>query len=845
VKEAARLDLEAEVRESEQNANTELEAKRAEKVRNLKIRVAEQQARKEQQANTEAVKKQASVKARKDKREGLKAAVAAAKAMQQQRDQLEDQRMREQQVQQEQLKQQEGQQERQQLEEERQVGLQQLRERQERRRQHECQSQAAKVKAKEEAKAEQKALNAALYRAAKLEKEASEEKAMQEAEVLKAQAAAEQVKQLRQEATTRGEKVRQLQLEADAALKFALEQQEAPDRLEATVVTKPLPTETAMPEQPLICEVCVVCSQKANFRCSKCEKAHYCSAEHQRNHWQAGHRHECGDQSGELSSAALEWQSQHMFIHLFTKPMCQFNPEAAPFMMLAGEAKYDAAACALVLAQAISPLSEQLLHNNTALGTWLQRTRAYSKISPAAGHATVSVEVLRKLVHDQRESYADRRGQKHTLTLFDVDEGDAMCAFLNLFRYAQQTGPAETTLEPEICPICLDPLTPDHWDTSIVPLPCGHNLHRQCLKNVREGAVSEGFILACPLCRASVPPRAVKMSLRIPDSWTPGAPFAFRWNWQQGFIANYNITPSRDLLPNAIIEVTMDTGENILKPWPSARDSLGIVLRKHMNEHPPQDAGFQPWLSGGETTQRTSSCPVCNVDGFSPELERNHIPGLTCEIHPTTSESRLENLIIASMSSKDACSVCKGACWVYSERHSCWEQTPHGKKVQDGQDGYLEQVPCQANFVHLPPVLSIGVNRIVCTSSGRFTGSYYSGPVSFPTLGLDMAPFFPVQCPPGPDMETKYDLRFICILSYLSERSDIREHGWVQEEGCYGTVGKRYMCYAKSHKDNRWYFMDVCNDGPRACPDFDGAERIVSRACTTLVYVRRDVDSRE
>lgn len=65
---------------------------------------------------------------------------------------------------------------------------------------------------------------------------------------------------------------------------------------------------------------CVECGMGANKRCSACKSVHYCSVEHQREHWYRGHKEDCarirgGQSDGKIvipkqSSSSLydEWE---------------------------------------------------------------------------------------------------------------------------------------------------------------------------------------------------------------------------------------------------------------------------------------------------------------------------------------------------------------------------------------------------------------------------------------------------------------------------------------------------------------------------------------------------------
>jgi len=38
---------------------------------------------------------------------------------------------------------------------------------------------------------------------------------------------------------------------------------------------------------------CEICGKEALFQCSECERAYYCSRDHQFEHWRKGHKSNC------------------------------------------------------------------------------------------------------------------------------------------------------------------------------------------------------------------------------------------------------------------------------------------------------------------------------------------------------------------------------------------------------------------------------------------------------------------------------------------------------------------------------------------------------------------------
>ena len=50
--------------------------------------------------------------------------------------------------------------------------------------------------------------------------------------------------------------------------------------------------------------ICAVCKRSCTLSCSRCKTAHYCSREHQREHWKK-HKHVCGKSAEELSEGRL------------------------------------------------------------------------------------------------------------------------------------------------------------------------------------------------------------------------------------------------------------------------------------------------------------------------------------------------------------------------------------------------------------------------------------------------------------------------------------------------------------------------------------------------------------
>eukprot|EP00656_Telonema_subtile_P034313 TRINITY_DN38413_c0_g1_i1.p1 TRINITY_DN38413_c0_g1~~TRINITY_DN38413_c0_g1_i1.p1 ORF type:complete len:184 (-),score=26.90 TRINITY_DN38413_c0_g1_i1:41-592(-) len=57
-------------------------------------------------------------------------------------------------------------------------------------------------------------------------------------------------------------------------------------------------------------ERCAHCNQRGALRCGRCRRVHYCTKDHQRLHWKAGHRQECKPQAA-VTRPSVPAEVQH------------------------------------------------------------------------------------------------------------------------------------------------------------------------------------------------------------------------------------------------------------------------------------------------------------------------------------------------------------------------------------------------------------------------------------------------------------------------------------------------------------------------------------------------------
>ncbi|GMH65997.1 hypothetical protein TrRE_jg5817 [Triparma retinervis] len=527
-------------------------------------------------------------------------------------------------------------------------------------------------------------------------------------------------------------------------------------------------------------------------------------------HWKASHKAECKKRfepqplpnclaSEDRTTALVEWRSKHV---LQPTPPCleTFVPLPPSPLLLPGcesdaagvrhhnDSKCDAMACILALVQAVPQLQSAM--TGTRLGRTLDELKSCVKFEEGK----------------EFDAAAARLGDGYDfhmmlMSLFDVS--------FPLVKVA----PTETN----DCPVCCEGLDVvsdlirdlPKQSKILTPLQCGHVLHTMCFREMIGAGVTK-----CPICQKEIMVR-VETRVRIPASSCQASPsFDFICESTAGLYYTTVLKPppgkcAGDFMTTSL-GLSLDSG---LIKGPPHSTSLNDVLASTLRDR--RVKGYEHVCFAPVRLDAMAGCSVCGIDTFG-----RVIPSNSCML---TISSRtftdLEEGLVHGIDT--ACNGC-----IRGHRLDGWSYTAVGDNWFQSEKSEILNAPWRRSFfLSLPPFLPISIVRY------SFKDFDFSE-VSFPVVGLDLAPMLPCMPPEGAC--TLYDLRFMAKYGAVC----------LGKSSISGTIavpapGGRYMGYAKA-TDEKWYEYDVCSETRRA-PAMDAARRISSKYAISLVYVRRDV----
>ncbi len=361
------------------------------------------------------------------------------------------------------------------------------------------------------------------------------------------------------------------------------------------------------------------------------------------------------------------------------------------------------------------------------------------------------------------------------------------------------------------CPVCCEALdiirdVIFNFDTSQTPLNCGHVLHTTCFQQMIGAGITK-----CPICQKEIEVR-VKTKVCVPKSSCRKSPsFYITVQSTAGIGYDFALTPPRYKRAGDIMTTSLglDLDSGLIKSPPHST-SLNDVLASTLRDR--RVKGYQDVFTAPVLLDVTAGCSVCGIDTFG----RVNPPNLVSIWSRHFAD--LEDGLVHG--TNNGCAGCfQGHRWD-------WNYTAVGNKWFQNEKNEIPNAPWRRGFfLTLPPFFPISIGR-------NGYNDFDFSEVSFPVVGLDLAPMLPCMPPEGAC--TLYDLRFMAKYLPLNfEKSSIS--GTIAEP----IPGGRYMGYAKA-TDEKWYEYDVCSETQRA-PAMDAARRISSKYAVSLVYVRRDV----
>ncbi|GMI49155.1 hypothetical protein TrCOL_g7718 [Triparma columacea] len=556
--------------------------------------------------------------------------------------------------------------------------------------------------------------------------------------------------------------------------------------------------------------MCANCGSFGKKKCSRCKGPSYCSKACQVQHWKASHKAECKKRfepqplpnclaSEDRTTALVEWRSKHV---LQPTPPCleTFVPLPPSPLLLPGcesdarhhnDSKCDAMACILALVQAVPQLQSAM--TGTCLGRTLDELKS-----------CVNFEEGKEF-----DAAAARLGDGYDFSMMLMSVFDVSFPLVKV-------APTETN----DCPVCCKALDVVNNllfsnNTSQTTLQCGHVLHTTCFRQMIGAGITK-----CPICQKEIELR-VETRVRIPDSSCPASPsFSFTVKSTAGNNYGFSLTPppgkfAGDFMSTSL-SLRLDSG--LIKSPPQHSTSLNDVLASTLLDR--RVNGYQDVFTAPLQLDATAGCSVCGIDTFGRvNLSNSYILSISSRDFTDLEEG----LVLGTSKSCNGC--------LQSSRFGGWRYTAVGDNwFQSGEEDKWDEIPDapwkRGFFLSLPPIFPISIVR------STFKDFDFSE-VSFPVVGLDLAPMLPCMPPEGAC--TLYDLRFMAKYQPINGFGKSSVSGTIAVPVPEG----RYMGYAKA-TDEKWYEYDVCNETRRA-PAMDAARRISSKYAVSLVYVRRDV----
>ncbi|KAJ1408546.1 hypothetical protein B484DRAFT_436252 [Ochromonadaceae sp. CCMP2298] len=360
------------------------------------------------------------------------------------------------------------------------------------------------------------------------------------------------------------------------------------------------------------------------------------------------------------------------------------------------------------------------------------------------------------------------------------------------------------------CGICMSQF--ECWfDTTA--FSCGHQFHSACIERLTNKR--------CPMCERPFLTEAV-YPIQIPSSWRPGRSFKFELE-----LYSWNLTPGTGSVVGNI--VPFKATSSLPLPEIVQNCPLSPRLQQHIMRKTEADEA-----DGLYTIQTSGACSICSSSLSFGKVEGEMMLLRCVEPQPPTS---LEQILrqehdVTCWSCKENCTTSGG--WSYDFKRGCYVLDEANTRITTRNQ--IPSANCREWLISLPSLLIIKLERLYYDRDMSLSFTE----VDFPVTGLDVAPFFLPEVPPPAGACTTYNLRYMGRRSIIDEfmLDDYTEAARLGQ--IVLMTGGRYVGFAKSQFNDRWYSFDVCNYA-KEVPLLNEASRMRSATATFLCYQRRDV----